>query len=70
MIIHEMPPKDAEKTTSEKCAPLYSGMDENYGAVMPYNFCRKLAVTNLGFGYCKNIDVFFFIINTKKRRVF
>ena len=38
MIIHEMPLKDAENYVREMRRFLYGGMDENYGAVMPYNF--------------------------------
>ena len=38
LIIHEMPLKDAENYVREMRAVLYGGMDENYGAVMPYKF--------------------------------
>ena len=39
LIIHEMPLKDAENYVQRNARLLYGGMDENYGAVMLYNFC-------------------------------
>jgi hypothetical protein len=38
LIIHEMPLQRCRKLRQRNARLLYSGMDENYGAVMPYNF--------------------------------